>query len=165
LEQPYKLLNIFEQLVIEDRDHHGDVLKSLISSFPEDRLLSCLHYIRDWNTNAKHSALAQTVLKCILCCFTPSYFESKPKMKAVLEILIVYSERHFQRVDKLLQKSFLIDYTLQQISLTPNCIPADVRSQPQELNAPENRKRSFGTESPLRTKVQKSYPQGRASFL
>lgn len=34
----------------------------------------------------------------------------------VLEGLIPYTERHFQRLDKLLQRSYLIDYTLQRMN-------------------------------------------------
>jgi U3 small nucleolar RNA-associated protein 13 len=35
-----------------------------------------------------------------------------------LEGILPYSDRHFQRIDKLLQKSFIIDFTLQKIDPT-----------------------------------------------
>jgi U3 small nucleolar RNA-associated protein 13 len=34
-----------------------------------------------------------------------------------LQALIPYTQRHFQRVDKLVQKSFIIDYTLQAMQI------------------------------------------------
>jgi hypothetical protein len=34
--------------------------------------------------------------------------------------MIPYTERHFQRVDKLLQKSFIVDYTLHRMDKLKN---------------------------------------------
>ncbi len=36
----------------------------------------------------------------------------------LLEGILPYTDRHFQRLDKLIQKSFIIDFTLQKIDPT-----------------------------------------------
>jgi len=76
-----------------------------------------LKYIRNWNTNAKYSMITQKVLQHILQSFPPEKLEHISNIKELMEGIIPYTLRHNQRVDKLLQQSYLIDYTLQAITL------------------------------------------------
>jgi hypothetical protein len=47
----------------------------------------------------------------------------------MLEAMIPYTERHFARLDKLIQKSFLLDYTLQRMTLL-----MDTPTEPKKVN-------------------------------
>jgi hypothetical protein len=39
-----------------------------------------------------------------------------------MEGLLAYSDRHYQRLERLLQKSYLIDYTLHRIQRLPSVV-------------------------------------------
>jgi U3 small nucleolar RNA-associated protein 13 len=90
-------------------------MKEIFAGFSQPQMETFLSYVRDWNTNAKHSSVAQRVLKQLFSQFAPSFFEQIPTIKSLMEGIIPYTERHFQRLDRLLQRSFLLDYTLQRM--------------------------------------------------
>ena len=105
-------------------------------------LTRLLKHVRDWNANARTSGTAQSILHAILRLKTPdeilSAFEEVAKVPFVLETpedglevggkkrkatqtmglkelldgLIPYSERHFARVDRLVQDSYVLDYVV-----------------------------------------------------
>jgi len=52
---------------------------------------------------------------CIFRHFPPATLKTVPGIGDVLNAVALYSERHFSRIDRLLQKSFLLDYTLQSM--------------------------------------------------
>jgi len=91
---------------------HG-TLEDIVAGFSVEELSLCLSYLRDWNTNARNSIVAQQVLHHILRKFPPSVLQSLPDIKQLLEGLIPYTDRHLNRMDRLLQKSYILDYTLQ----------------------------------------------------
>ena len=47
-----------------------------------------------------------------------------PEMKAIVEAILAYSDRHFKRIDKLVQQSYLLDHTIAAMSVlsAPNGI-------------------------------------------
>jgi len=140
LEQPRRLLNIFSDLLrphsvaskpsksskksknevleVNSDDEDEEVVKGeeiiieVVKAMDKEKLAACLRYIRDWNTNAKHSLLAQQVLGCIVRVYPPATLKQLPGIKELLESLVSYTQRHVSRLDKLIQKSFLLDYTL-----------------------------------------------------
>ncbi|KAL6073157.1 U3 small nucleolar RNA-associated protein 13 [Balamuthia mandrillaris] len=116
LNMPYKLLNIFEQIMTEEENSEATI-NELIGSFSAEDLGKCLSFVRDWNTNARHCMAAQKVLQTVFSRYPAATLRDLPNMKELLEGLIPYTERHFQRYDKLLQKSFIVDYTLQAMTL------------------------------------------------
>lgn len=49
--------------------HH--ILTKLVGGLSEEELKLCLEYIRDWNTNSRHCAVAQAMLQAILVKHRP----------------------------------------------------------------------------------------------
>lgn len=97
LEQPYRLLHLFKE-VSESRPE-GD--QSITGSENVDKILAelsieniekVLKYIRDWNTNAKHSDVAQTVLNAILMSRSAEEIVEIPSAKEVRKHINVYKE-------------------------------------------------------------------------
>ena len=116
LDQPFKIHSIFSTLY----ENEPESLNEIVSEFNDDSLRKCLLYIRDWNTRAKTSIIAQEVLNQILRKYSPSKLMKIEDMKVLLQGLIPYTDRHFQRVDLLLQKACIIDFTLERMNiLTP----------------------------------------------
>jgi len=118
LEQPFRIRSIFADLL---SGPDAGVVDDIVKEFSEDTLKKSLHYIRDWNTNARHSVVAQEVLSRIVRVYPPKQLLKIQGMKQILQALLPYTDRHFQRLDQLLQKSCIIDFTLQRMNLlTPD---------------------------------------------
>jgi len=101
----------------EESDEEDEItrLQDLVQGFTPEHLRLCLLYIRDWNANAKHCHIAHKLMGCIFRHFPPATLKTVPGIADVLNAVALYSERHFSRIDRLLQKSFLLDYTLQSM--------------------------------------------------
>ncbi|GAN02172.1 conserved hypothetical protein [Mucor ambiguus] len=118
LEQPFRLLGLFRE-VFEARPEAdtsitgSENVDKILAELSLENLEKLLGYIRDWNTNAKHSDIAQTVLHAILASHTSEELVEIPTAKEIIDGLLPYTDRHYQRIDDLITQSFIIDYTLQ----------------------------------------------------
>ncbi|KZS93303.1 U3 small nucleolar RNA-associated protein [Sistotremastrum niveocremeum HHB9708] len=138
LNQPRKLLAIFNSVrdsaqETEPKSISGDLrLDDAIRTFSGPDLVLLLWHIRAWNVNARTSGVAQFILHAILKLrpfgeivaayeiyqkeTTAGQLESigkdKIKIQDVLEGLIPYTERHLNRLDRLVQESYVVDLIL-----------------------------------------------------
>ncbi|KAG6330864.1 hypothetical protein ID866_8226 [Astraeus odoratus] len=110
-----------------------EVLRSL--SNPDLALL--LRYVRDWNSNARTSGVAQSVLYAIvklrhvedvIAAFgdelsqavssaddLPKQAGGRTALKELVDGLIPYTQRHLSRLERLIQESFVLDYILNEM--------------------------------------------------
>eukprot|EP00026_Physarum_polycephalum_P002867 Phypoly_transcript_02876.p1 GENE.Phypoly_transcript_02876~~Phypoly_transcript_02876.p1 ORF type:complete len:830 (-),score=95.09 Phypoly_transcript_02876:113-2602(-) len=99
-------------------------LADVIRKLTDEQLVKCLLFIRDWNTIGKFSVIAQQFLHAILLVHPLSKLvEMTPKLMdlpAVLQGLIPYTEKHFNRIDNLIQSSYILNYTIKSISNNPD---------------------------------------------
>ena len=110
--------SILENKDIPDRKKGREIVSEIVRSFTEKRLLQWMKYIRQWNTNGRHSVLAQYCLSMVLQNFKPEKLMSiSPEMKGIVEAILAYSDRHFKRIDKLVQQSYLLDHTIAAMSV------------------------------------------------
>jgi hypothetical protein len=71
LEQPFRLLNLFDTVLNErpegDKSITGSsAIDKILQDMTPEQINKLLGYIRDWNTNAKRSRVAQTILNALL---------------------------------------------------------------------------------------------------
>lgn len=141
MQQPGRLLALFGEIrtaaldqglpndtSVSGNDALDEVLRTLSS--PDLSLLA--RYIRDWNTNAKTSGVAQSVLYAILKLrpaedvleafgYNSPEGTSRPtgttssSLKDTVDGLIPYTRRHLARLDRLVQESFVVDYVLNEM--------------------------------------------------
>ncbi|KAF9923420.1 U3 small nucleolar RNA-associated protein 13 [Linnemannia zychae] len=122
LEQPFRLLQLFNQ-VQQDRPEHDasitglEAVDKVLLGLSPEQIAKLLGYVRDWNTHAKNMRAAQTVLHCILQQRKVQEMIEIPGIKDLLDGLLPYSDRHFQRVEALSVRSFVVDYTVQAMDL------------------------------------------------
>jgi U3 small nucleolar RNA-associated protein 13 len=64
-----------------------------------------LLFIRDWNTGAKHSEIAQMVLNAVLNQVAFDRILGLGKAKEIIESLAPYTDRHYARSKQLLISS------------------------------------------------------------
>ncbi|KAF8167340.1 WD40 repeat-like protein [Crassisporium funariophilum] len=143
LSQPGRLLSLFKDVGSSEEGDDLSITGSssvdeVIRSLEGSDLAKLLRYVRDWNTNAKTSAIAQRVLLAVvksrsaddvIQAFGDETEEkvfadgesSKPAdsastgrtaLKELVDALIPYSERHLSRMERLVQESYVVDYIL-----------------------------------------------------
>lgn len=88
-------------------------------NWSDERLAQIIEYVVDWNTNARHTAICQTLISSLLQVIRLDRLLSLPAFAAALPALISYSDRHFHRLDKILEASYLMDFMSSQMSLMP----------------------------------------------
>jgi U3 small nucleolar RNA-associated protein 13 len=114
LEQPRKAYTIVQELMVTENKSPDlpSQLPDIVGSLSDEMLTRLVGYIRDWNTHAKTSAVAQMLLSHIFRALPPARLLANRSVLHQSTNLTLYSERHFARLDKLLTKSYLMDHML-----------------------------------------------------
>ncbi|KAG9314137.1 U3 small nucleolar RNA-associated protein [Chiua virens] len=148
MQQPGRLLALFGDIrsaALEQGLQNGvsvsgsQALDEVLRTLPSSDLSLLVRYIRDWNTNAKTSGVAQSVLYAILKLrpagdVTDAFGYIAPQetgeasqdmrqlngagsssLKDIVDGLIPYTQRHLARLDRLVQESFVVDYILNEM--------------------------------------------------
>lgn len=136
-----KVLNILTVILEEERgspdEGHeaGDLfsadwslrLDSYVSALSDEQVDKLLRYLKDWVSNSRHCFSSQVLINSLLRVVKVDRLVKHPGLKESLNTLISYSERHFQRLDRLQQATYMLEYFTSQISLLPPPI-ADLSS-------------------------------------
>eukprot|EP00658_Telonema_sp_P-2_P001115 TRINITY_DN10421_c0_g1_i3.p1 TRINITY_DN10421_c0_g1~~TRINITY_DN10421_c0_g1_i3.p1 ORF type:complete len:295 (-),score=82.73 TRINITY_DN10421_c0_g1_i3:296-1180(-) len=133
LAHPHQMYNLIRDMIDEDQ---LAALEGVMVELPDDKLVQLLEYVRAWNTKAKQSEVAQRVLSTLFQ--SPggtAKLQALHGMKEMLEGLIPYSDRHLQRVSKLIRGTYFIDYIVQGMSLTS--VLEDKLEEPEHPDSPE----------------------------
>jgi len=78
-----------------------------------DRLKQMLKYCREWNTRARNSHIAMSVVKAVVTSIPAvKLATSYDGVPEILAGIAPYAERHFDRLDRMVGDSYLLDYTL-----------------------------------------------------
>lgn len=133
LNQPGRLLAVLSQVGDFGQDKGID---AALGSLTDDQLYTLLLRVRDWNTNGRTSTVAQRVLATIVRSYPAARLAGLAKrkragedasapgissnvrganIKDVLDALMAYTDRHYRRMADLLDESYLVDYTLQEM--------------------------------------------------
>eukprot|EP00644_Phytophthora_capsici_P000017 jgi/Phyca11/13487/fgenesh1_pg.PHYCAscaffold_4_\ len=89
-----------------------DIFAPVVLSLEDEQLTTLMEWLRDWNTNARNTGVCQVLVSTILRELPPSRIKALEGAAKTVEALIAYSERHFQRIDRMLQKSYLVDFSI-----------------------------------------------------
>ncbi|KYR00961.1 WD40 repeat-containing protein [Tieghemostelium lacteum] len=145
LNQPRQTLNIFQEMYNETAN--DKLIRERIPKLQSNEILKCLRYIRDWNTSSKYTQISQTVLNIILTTHKPQDLIrlSSYEVPQLLQTIIPYTERHFQRIDKMLQKTYLIDYAISSINPAASTILIDNNDQENQENDFDEKKKPTTT--------------------
>lgn len=141
LNHPGRLLSLFTSALdtpeqnskSESLTGNADI-NAVIKTLDNDSLYLLLLRIRDWNTNAKTAPVAQRILYALSKSYPPSTFielAKKPHktestmgrrkgsppagLKEIIDALIAYTERHYRRVEELVDESYLVEWVLSEM--------------------------------------------------
>ncbi|KAI6359698.1 hypothetical protein MCOR25_006965 [Pyricularia grisea] len=106
----------------------------VIATLSDEQLSVLLLRLRDWNANARTAPVAQRILSVVVRSYPASRLAGLAVARRravggkgvgeVLDALKAYTERHYRRLEELVDESYLVEYTLQEMdSLAP---PMDV---------------------------------------
>ena len=132
LNHPGRLLKVLQDVVTlpeAERDQGSLIgvaaVDDVLASLDQQQVLSLLERVRDWNTNARTATVAQRVLNCLLKSYPASFFaelannrklsSSGKGVKELMRALEVYTDRHYKRMEELVDESYLLEYTLREM--------------------------------------------------
>ncbi|KAK3945185.1 WD40-repeat-containing domain protein [Diplogelasinospora grovesii] len=133
LNHPGRLLNLFTNVVTTNTPEAGSLsglkaVDAVLADLSDEQLFLLLLRLRDWNTNARTAPVAQRILGVLVRSYPAHKFSNlsvkgakgQKSLKEVLNALKVYTERHYKRMEELVDESYLVEYTLQEMdSLAP----------------------------------------------
>ncbi|KAL4906515.1 hypothetical protein BDW74DRAFT_133796 [Aspergillus multicolor] len=142
LNHPGRLLSLFNAAIdAADDPHNNDIpsevransftgnpsIDEVLQTLDPANLHALLLRLRDWNTNARHSKVAQRILFALFRSYPASTFvelasssmakrggdgRAAAAMKDILQALASYTERHYRRVEELEDESYLVEWVL-----------------------------------------------------
>lgn len=122
LNHPARLLALFQSVVNRQPPEEGSLsgllaVDEVLAHLSDDQLVLLLSRVRDWNTNARNAVVAQRVLAVVVRSYPAKRLaEVRGRgWKDLLAALEAYTERHYRRVEDLIDESYLIDFTLQEM--------------------------------------------------
>nr|CCA20577.1 U3 small nucleolar RNAassociated protein putative [Albugo laibachii Nc14] len=113
MEHPICQLDLQVEEVAFDSDTYSPekILGPLVAKLSEANLKNLLNWMKEWNTNTKHSFVAQILLSTILEAIPPEKLK-QIGVQDTIDGFIAYTERHYHRLDRLVEKSFLVDFNV-----------------------------------------------------
>ncbi|KAE8373474.1 WD40-repeat-containing domain protein [Aspergillus bertholletiae] len=102
-------------------------IDEVLQTLDSNNLRTLLLRLRDWNTNARTSRVAQRILFALFRSYPASTFielatasmanrrsdgRTAAGMKDILQALAAYTERHYRRIEELTDESYLVEWVL-----------------------------------------------------
>lgn len=128
LNHPGRLLSLFTKVVNSKEPEKGSMsglkaVDEVLATLSDEQIFLLLLRLRDWNTNARTAPVAQRILWALVRSYPASKFSNlsvkgargQRSLKEVLNALKVYTERHYKRTEELVDESYLVEYTLQEM--------------------------------------------------
>ncbi|GAP84105.1 putative small nucleolar ribonucleoprotein complex subunit [Rosellinia necatrix] len=134
LNHPRKLQGLFEKVINSRTPDAGSLsglkaVDEVLATLSDEQLFLLLLRLRDWNTNARTAPMAQRILWTVVKSYPVGRLsglsvkgaKGQKSLKEVLNALKVYTERHYKRMEELVDESYLVEYTLREMdALAPS---------------------------------------------
>lgn len=115
LEHLMRVYNVIKASIAANQDPECalglQALEATMRQLDTVQLVSLLKKVRDWNINFKQFEIAQKVLSVVL---DDVHFESAD-IRKIVELIIPYNERHYQRLDDMLEETYMLDYVIHEM--------------------------------------------------
>ncbi|XP_038618458.1 transducin beta-like protein 3 [Tachyglossus aculeatus] len=115
LDRPHTVLTVVTAIL---RDADGqEKLEKNIMRLRQDQKEAVLSFAVTWNTNSRNCHVAQAVLGVLLRHESPDRLLQYQGIRPAVEALLPYTDRHFQRLGRLLQAAMFVDFMWQSMRL------------------------------------------------
>lgn len=119
LNHPARLLTLLQKVTTTDPPEEESLsgvkaVDEVLEDLSDGQLLILMQRLRDWNTNARTAVVAQRILGVVMRSYSTQRLAALRGRgwKEALDALKVYTERHYKRVEDLVDESYLVEYTL-----------------------------------------------------
>ena len=110
-QQPHRLFSLFTQLIAgHDIETSLSLLSPIVSALTDPQAVAVLTWLRDWNVSLKRAHVSQLVLAALL----REKRQAISKSEALTQIL-PYGQRHAQKLDEMLIRTYLADLIIDKI--------------------------------------------------
>lgn len=121
LNHPMKLYHVLKASLTAAKDQDGILgsrdLDRCIENLTDEELLAIFQKLRNWNTNFKYFEVSQNLIKCCLQYHSVAKLTEIPGLVKLVDSIIAYNQRHFQRLDGLIEESYILDYTVHEMGI------------------------------------------------
>ncbi|KAL3426823.1 WD repeat domain-containing protein [Phlyctema vagabunda] len=127
LNHPARLLSLFKTVVESSSEADSlcglKAVDEVLATLSDEQIFTLLLRLRDWNTNARTAPISQRILWTLVKSYPASRLsnlkvkggQNSRSLKEVLDALRVYTERHYKRMEDLVDESYLVEYTLREM--------------------------------------------------
>jgi U3 small nucleolar RNA-associated protein 13 len=119
LNHPARLLSLFTTVTTKIPEEGSlcgvKAVDEVLASLSDEQLSKLLLRIRDWNTNARNAAVAQRLLWTVVKSYPAARLAGLRGVGQVVDGLRVHSEKHYRRMEELVDESYLVEYTLREM--------------------------------------------------
>lgn len=115
LDHPMRLYNVLKQSTEYGQKSStifNQEIDDIVGTLNDDQLILLMRRCRDWNTNSFTYSIAQKMIRCILLKHNLPKLSEIPGMVQVIDAIIPYTQRHFSRIENLVEQSYILDYSL-----------------------------------------------------
>mmetsp|Transcript_5657 Transcript_5657/g.11742 ORF Transcript_5657/g.11742 Transcript_5657/m.11742 type:complete len:1031 (+) Transcript_5657:13-3105(+) len=115
LDKPRQALKAFTAIIessVEGGKDGIEPLKDIARRWSDERLTKVLQYCREWNTRSRNCHVALLVVRSIVSTIPIHKLADIEGVPEIMAGIMSYSERHFERLDRLYESSFLIEFVL-----------------------------------------------------
>lgn len=123
LNNPGRLLHLFKFVTSQNEPLSLSgvlAVDEILGDLPDSQLATLICRLRDWNTNIQTALVAQKVFYCLAKTNSANrFFRLRLEVEkgvggasAVWDALGTYTERHYKRIEALIEESYILDYTL-----------------------------------------------------
>lgn len=116
------LTSIFESDLEKNPGSNGvPAIQALVRDWSDEQLTQVLRYCREWNTRARNCSIAMIVVRAVVSTTPLPKLAEMDGVPEVLAGILVYAERHQERLERLRTGSYLLDFVLSNMgSLEPD---------------------------------------------
>ncbi|KAK6201268.1 WD40-repeat-containing domain protein [Scheffersomyces amazonensis] len=120
LDHSMRLYNVLRSCIETNDDPSSTigskVLESTIISLSDEQLIRLFTKVRDWNVNFKYFEISQKLISVVISNIEDEKLAEIKGLMKIIDSIIPYSERHFTRIDDLIEQSYILDYAVEQMN-------------------------------------------------
>lgn len=119
LDHSMRVYNVIRSCIEANTDPESAIglnqLEATISQLEDAQLINLMRKVRDWNVNFKLFEVSQLVLEVITKKFSIGRLTGVKGLNKIIEQIVPYNERHYTRLDELVEESYILDYAIEQM--------------------------------------------------
>ena len=115
LDKPFQALRVFTAIIEADVAQGNNGVKPLMrltKIWSKEKLYRVLKYCREWNTRSRNCHVALLIVRAVVCSLPVHQLTEMEGVPEIMASIVPYAERHFERLDRLHESSFLMEYVL-----------------------------------------------------